>query len=60
MIITPRSVSSAAGVTDRRGSYPVALDRELGSTALLLAAPFLFLLEDLFDDPGIQHGGPPF
>src|SRR5256885_16858040 len=32
----------------------------LGSTALFLAASFLFFFEDLFDNPGIQHGGPPF
>jgi len=38
----------------------VAVNRHLGSTPLFLAASFLFLLEDLFDNPGIQNGGPPF
>ena len=34
--------------------------RELGSTPFTLTASFLFFLEDLFDNPGIQHVGPPF
>jgi hypothetical protein len=36
------------------------LDRKLDPTSLALTALFLFFLEDFFDDPGIQHGGPPF
>src|SRR5258705_5017694 len=35
-------------------------DWKLRATALVLAAPLLFFLQDLFDNPGIQHGGPPF
>src|SRR6266436_1889808 len=38
----------------------IGVDRKLDATTLLLAPSFLFLLEDLFDNPGIQHGGPPF
>src|SRR5678815_4190880 len=34
--------------------------RNFGPTTLALAALLLLLLEDFFDDPGIQHGGPPF
>src|SRR5690348_9816566 len=51
-----------AGWGHRRAGtgIPFTLDRELGSTAFFLAAPFLFFFEDLFDNPGIQHGGPPF
>src|SRR5262245_62707746 len=37
----------------------VALDGKLATT-LAFTASFLFFLEDFFDDPGIQHGGPPF
>ena len=38
----------------------VTLDRKLDPTTLALTALLLFFLEDFFDDPGIQHGGPPF
>jgi hypothetical protein len=31
------------------------LDGHLGSTPFTLTASFLFFLEDLFDNPGIQH-----
>ncbi len=30
--------------------------RELGSTPFTLTASFLFFFEDLFNNPGIQHG----
>jgi len=38
----------------------MALDRELGPTALTFTASLVFFLEDFFDDPGIQYRGPPF
>jgi hypothetical protein len=38
----------------------MTLDWKLRPTALTLTASLLFFLEDFFDDPGIQHGGPPF
>src|SRR5690606_603723 len=42
-----------------RVSVPLRYGK-LGTTPLAFAAPFLFFLEDLFNNPGIQHGGPPF
>src|ERR1051325_5794388 len=38
----------------------MSFDRNFGTTTLALPTLLLFLLEDFFDDPGIQHGGPPF
>jgi hypothetical protein len=42
------------------GIATMTIHRKVDSTPLTFTALFLFLLEDLFDDPGIQHGGPPF
>ena len=39
---------------------PMSIDRNLEPSTLTFAALLLFFLEDFFDDPGIQHGGPPF
>lgn len=33
----------------------MTLDRYLDATSLALATLFLFLFEDLFNNPGIQH-----
>jgi hypothetical protein len=38
----------------------MALDGKLRPTTLTFTASLLFFLEDFFDDPGIQHSGPPF
>ena len=44
-----------------RGSVlAIRLDWKLDAAPLVFAAPFLFLLQDFFDDPGIQHLGPSF
>src|SRR5512141_1471136 len=40
--------------------FTIRLDGELDASALFFAAPLFFFLQDLFDNPGIQHGGPPF
>jgi hypothetical protein len=38
----------------------MALDRELDAPTLALATLLVFFLENFFDNPGIQHSGPPF
>ncbi|HEX4421182.1 MAG TPA: hypothetical protein VH165_24870 [Kofleriaceae bacterium] len=57
---------AALGLFARRGNdrmviaVPLERERKLDPNALALASLFLFLLEDFFNDPGIQHRGPPF
>src|SRR6185295_7224251 len=58
--------SALALLAGRRHGRPitriasVTVDRKIHAAALALAPLLLFFLEDLFDDPGIQHDGPPF
>lgn len=57
---------AALGLFARRGYHrslhiaSMAIDGKLNATTLAFATLLLFLLEDLFDYPGIQHCGPPF